>query len=457
MWLVIFIDLIFLNIELFGIYSFWHLISPAGVRYLSVNEVILCWNVTYLLSVLLVNPIAQNRLSRPEQVAARVFKTGLLQQLLFISSIAFLGSKLLTVPLALAQVAITLVLLFVSRMLSRELIKMIRRLGRSSRKVVYVGSSSNVVELYKNMGKELSTGYRIIGYFDDAASENYGEKLPYLGTVSDVIGYLEKNQIDQLYCALPSTRSNEVREILTYCENHLVRFYSVPNVRNYVRRKMNMEFINDVPVLSIREEALRYPLNRALKRAFDIVFSLLFICTIFIPILIVVSIIIKIKSPGPIFFKQKRNGLNGKEFMCYKFRSMKVNADADKVQATENDPRKYPFGDFMRRTNIDELPQFLNVLKGDMSIVGPRPHMLKHTEEYSALINRYMVRHFAKPGITGWAQVQGCRGETKELWQMEERIEKDIWYIEHWTFWLDLRIIYLTVRNTLAHNETNAY
>lgn len=197
--------------------------------------------------------------------------------------------------------------------------------------------------------------------------------------------------------------------------------------------------------------------NRFIKRTFDIFCSSLFLFTIFPFIYLFVAIVIKITSPGPVFFKQKRNGINGKEFYCYKFRSMKVNAQADTLQATEHDPRKTKFGDFMRKTNIDELPQFINVLKGDMSLVGPRPHMVKHTEEYSALIGKYMVRHLIKPGITGWAQVTGCRGETKELYQMEERVKRDIWYVENWSFWLDLRIMYLTVKNMVLRNEKMAY
>lgn len=160
--------------------------------------------------------------------------------------------------------------------------------------------------------------------------------------------------------------------------------------------------------------------------------------------------------PGPVFFKQKRNGLNDKEFYCYKFRSMRVNTQADSLQATKDDPRKTRWGNIMRKTSIDELPQFINVLLGDMSVVGPRPHMLKHTEEYSKLINKYMVRHFVKPGITGWSQVTGYRGETKELKDMEGRIRGDIWYIEHWSFGLDLFIIYKTVANAI-HGEKNAY
>ena len=165
------------------------------------------------------------------------------------------------------------------------------------------------------------------------------------------------------------------------------------------------------------------------------------------------AIAIKLSSPGPVFFKQKRSGLYGREFYCYKFRTMKVNVDADNLQATKDDPRKTRVGEFLRHTSIDELPQFINVFKGDMSIVGPRPHMLKHTEEYSKLIDTYMVRHAVKPGITGWAQVTGYRGQTEELWQMEGRVEKDIWYIEHWSFALDLKIMAFTVINAIKGEE----
>lgn len=188
----------------------------------------------------------------------------------------------------------------------------------------------------------------------------------------------------------------------------------------------------------------------------DLAISIIFLIFFFPWILIIVAIIMKLTMPGPIFFKQKRTGFQGKTFTCYKFRSMKVNNEADKLQATKNDPRKTRWGEIMRRTNIDELPQFINVLLGNMSVVGPRPHMVSQTKAYSTLINKYMMRHFAKPGITGWAQVTGFRGETKELWQMEARVEADVWYIENWSFWLDVRIIYLTVRN-LIRGDKQAY
>ena len=179
---------------------------------------------------------------------------------------------------------------------------------------------------------------------------------------------------------------------------------------------------------------------------------LLFYPLVYIP----VAIAIKLSSPGPVYFRQERTGYLGDTFKCLKFRTMRVNANSDKYQATQNDPRKTRVGDFLRRTSIDELPQFINVWRGDMSIVGPRPHMLKHTEDYTRLVDSYMVRHAVKPGITGWAQVNGLRGLTDELWKMERRVEHDVWYIENWTFLLDLKIMVRTVINAVQ-GEKNAF
>lgn len=202
----------------------------------------------------------------------------------------------------------------------------------------------------------------------------------------------------------------------------MVNFYSVPNLRNYLYNRVYFNMMGNVPYLSLNVNPLANMNKRLVKRGFDVIFSSLFLCTLFPLFFIVVVVITKTTMPGPIFFKQRRNGLNGKPFNCLKFRSMKVNTDSDRLQATKDDPRKTKWGNIMRKTSIDELPQFINVLLGDMSIVGPRPHMEKHTDEYSKLIDKYMMRHLVKPGITGWSQVTGYRGETKELWQMEGRV-----------------------------------
>lgn len=337
------------------------------------------------------------------------------------------------------------------------LVKMYRRKGGNLRYVVLVGATTSNLELYHEMMDDSFTGYRVNGYFDFEPNPRFPEKCPYLGKPEEVPAYLKDHpQVQHLFCGLPSVHRDYIIPIINYCENHLVHFNSVPNLHNYLQNRVYLNMLGDVPYLSLRRDPLSETANKVVKRTFDIVFSLLFLCTLFPLILLVVAILTKLTMPGPLFFRQKRNGLNDKEFYVIKFRSMKVNAEADTLQATKDDPRKTKWGNIMRKTNLDEMPQFINVLLGDMSIVGPRPHMLKHTEEYSKLINKYMVRHFVKPGITGWSQVTGYRGETKELKDMEGRIRGDIWYIEHWSFWLDLYIIYKTVANVFQ-GEKNAY
>lgn len=340
------------------------------------------------------------------------------------------------------------------RLLIRLMIKLWRMKDSHINKVVLVGSTSNNRALYKELVCMPYLGYKVLGYFDHEPNGLVASECKYLGKPEDVIDFLSTHRdVHELYCCLPSRDYGVIVKIVNYCQNNLVRFYSVPNVRNYLHHRMYFNMLGDVPYLSFYREPLTIPINRVIKRLFDIGFSLCFLCTLFIPILIIVTIITKLTMPGPVFFRQKRNGLNDKEFYCLKFRSMKVNDQADTLQATKDDPRKTKWGEIMRKTNIDELPQFINVLLGQMSVVGPRPHMLKHTEEYSKLIDKYMVRHFVKPGVTGWSQVTGFRGETKELSQMEGRVKGDIWYIEHWSFGLDLYIIYKTLANAIKGDE----
>ena len=242
---------------------------------------------------------------------------------------------------------------------------------------------------------------------------------------------------------------------MRFCDANFIKFYYVPRMIGNYNLNLKPEKFGSIHLFTNHKEPLRSFGNRLLKRTFDVVVSSL-VCIVMLPFLPIIALIIKHQSPGPLLFKQKRTGMNGETFTCYKFRSMHVNKAADTQQATQDDPRKFPFGNFMRKSNLDEFPQFFNVLIGNMSIVGPRPHMLLHTEVYSEQIGRYMVRHFCKPGITGWAQVTGFRGETREIWQMEERIRRDIWYIENWSFSLDLQIIFLTFTSIFKHDK-NAY
>ncbi len=330
-----------------------------------------------------------------------------------------------------------------------------RRRSRERHRVIFVGSSRSLVGLYEEMEDNPLSNYKVLGYFD--TDENPTFEAEYLGGLDQIENYIKNNKVSGLYCALHSNMEDAILKVVRICERNIVRFYSVPSLHNYLMRPVTIEFLGDTPLLNIRTEPLSRIDNRIIKRTFDIVMSITFLIFIFPFVFIILGSLIKLSSPGPIIFRQRRNGLGGKEFWIYKFRSMRINDKADIQQASEDDPRKTRIGDFMRRTNFDELPQFINVLLGDMSVVGPRPHMVKQTGEYSKLINSYMVRHFVKPGLTGWAQISGYRGEIRELREMRARVKYDIWYMEHWSFSLDIYIVYKTTMTMLFGSDEQAY
>jgi undecaprenyl-phosphate galactose phosphotransferase/putative colanic acid biosynthesis UDP-glucose lipid carrier transferase len=339
------------------------------------------------------------------------------------------------------------------RVLFLELIKAVRKKGYNFRTVIIVGMGKSGLNIYSFLSKDLSYGYKILGFFEDEP-EDYSKKFNVLGKVSEVKEYVENNAVDEVYITLSDYPSIKIKEIIDACEHNLIRIKFVPNFNKFTQtRRVSIDFYGNIPVVSLRKEPLESPLNRLIKRLFDMIFSLTMIVFLFSWLFPILMLLVKLTSKGPIFFKQERSGEDNKPFICWKFRTMAVNNDADKVQATKNDARITKIGKFFRKTNIDELPQFFNVLIGNMSVVGPRPHMLKHTEEYSGLIKNYLVRHFIKPGITGWSQVNGLRGETTELDQMTTRVEFDIWYIENWTFLLDIKIIVKTILNMVKGDE----
>jgi len=236
-----------------------------------------------------------------------------------------------------------------------------------------------------------------------------------------------------------------------------MRVRVIPEFSEYLSQTFSIDYVKNIPIMKLRSEPLKSFENIAIKRIFDIVFSLLSIVLLFSWLFPIIAIIIKLTSKGPVFFVQERTGKDGEPFNCFKFRSMTVNALSDNLQATKNDARVTKFGAIARKTSIDELPQIINVLLNNMSLVGPRPHMLKHTEEYRVLVDKFMVRHFAKPGVTGWAQINGYRGETKFVKDMENRALADIWYIENWSFFLDVKIVFTTAFSMFFKKDENAF
>lgn len=335
----------------------------------------------------------------------------------------------------------------------------IRKNGRTrlfeSRNVVIVGYGKIGRDLAEFFDHHPDRGYRLIGFFDDYPNNFKDDKL-YKGLTSDCINFLVSNKIHEIFCTLKISEINKVHQLMVYADKHLIRFRFVPEFYDYGIKELLVESFGHIPIISLRPEPQENVLNRFFKRAFDCIFSLFIIIFILSWVFPILAILIKLESKGPILFMQLRSGRDNKPFMCYKFRSMEINCDADEKQASLNDKRITKIGAFMRRTSIDELPQFFNVLIGNMSTVGPRPHMLTHTKQYAQLIDRYMVRHFLKPGITGWAQVQGLRGETPTTELMQKRVESDVWYLENWSFLLDLKIIFLTIWNSLK-GDKNAF
>lgn len=452
------VDLLMLN----GILILFRMWSPT-LQTWSVGRTETLWvvcNLAMALSMWKFSTIIHLRMVSGGDILRKVFELTVTQTL-----IAYLIMKLIEVNRPIGWMLVDLgicqmLVMTVLRVLERLAIKQFRQLGMNTRTVTFVGDDSELSTLYTMLKGNPTLGYRVVGLYTNtnpiAEQDEKDNKIPVFGTVSDLIEAVEREEPltlgDELYVCLSRREREKVKILSDYCDRHVIRFYYVPISVEQLGMRLKRELYEDMELFTTYEVPLEYPMHKSLKRLFDLVMSLI-VLIVGIPLLPIVALIIKIQSPGPVFFRQERTGYNGKNFLCYKFRSMRVNKDADKLQATENDPRKFPFGNFMRKYNIDELPQFWNVFKGDMSVVGPRPHMLYHTEKYSQLIERYMVRHFVKPGITGWAQVTGYRGETRELWQMEKRVKQDIWYIENWTIWLDLRIIWMTFRTMVVHDK----
>lgn len=279
-----------------------------------------------------------------------------------------------------------------------------------------------------------------------------------LGDYINVESYLRSNAnyINKLIYFHSDLNKNEVQQIVQLCRGRFIDFEVVPTGIDFFEKGVHVEQLAHLPIFRRGKEPLCRIENKVLKRSFDILFSILVIVLIFPWLIPIVALLIKLESNGPIFFIQNRTGYWDKPFSCLKFRTMTVNAQSNRQQATKDDVRITRIGAFLRKTNLDELPQFFNVLLGDMSVVGPRPHMLQHTEDYSKLIERFMIRHEVKPGITGWAQVSGWRGPTAEIYKMRKRAEYDVYYIENWSFWFDCKCIFLTIANMFV-GEENAF
>jgi len=317
-----------------------------------------------------------------------------------------------------------------------------RKNGYNFRNVIILGNTPDTQSLENYFLTNNWHGYRFLGFFDEKQDKNHN----IIGNWNDLKPFIEKNNVDEIYLAwngIPKDKMSEITEIIS---DYPVKVRIVPNLGTFTYKSAELINYGILPVIQINPGPLSYLYNRLVKRIFDIIISLIVIVTL-LPWLTAILYIASIfGSHEGVFFKQKRTRIDGKVFTCLKFRSMRINVDADKKQATKGDNRITALGRILRKASIDEIPQFINVLKGDMSVVGPRPHMLEHTEQYRKLIKKFMLRHTVKPGLTGLAQVSGFRGEIKSIDDIRHRVEMDVNYIENWSFGLDMKIILYTFR-----------
>lgn len=353
----------------------------------------------------------------------------------------------------------SLISISLERFIIRKTLNFLRIKGRNLRNILIVGAGKVGWSFYETIKMNPHFGYKLVGFLDDK-KYNYlnGE---YLGSIKELNNILEKKRIDNVIIALPSYATSKLEEVMRICESYTTRVKVIPDYSNIFAGKYSVSMFGKFPILSFGEDKINDLNWRFLKRTFDTVVTIFVFAFIFSWLWPLIAITIKIFSPGPVFFKQERWGKNNKKFIAYKFRTMvprceEFDENGKFIQASPNDARITKIGKILRKTNLDELPQFINVLKGEMSIVGPRPHPTPLNLESKKNVKKYLVRHLVKPGITGWAQANGYRGETKDIILMQKRVEYDIWYIDNWSFWLDIQIIFLTVWRMLK-GDSHAY
>ncbi len=325
--------------------------------------------------------------------------------------------------------------------------------SKNRRPVVIVGISVASIHFKEFVEERPEYGITILGFF----SEKSNEKVDILGDYEDVIPFCKNNKVSEIICSVDKLNKETINNILEFTENNFVSLKLIPDSAGYMGRNFVTTFIEHIPLLALRKNPFDEATNQFLKRSFDILFSLVVIVFILSWLTPIIAILIRINSKGNVFFSQERSGIRNKSFRCFKFRTMKFDKNAEFKQATKNDSRITKIGAFLRKTSLDELPQFFNVLIGNMSIVGPRPHPVKLTEEYSQKVDKYMVRHLVKPGITGLSQVMGYRGETQhDLYLMKMRVRMDRFYIDNWSFYLDLKVVWATIL-LMFRKDNNAY
>lgn len=355
-----------------------------------------------------------------------------------------------------SNVFILIALIIISRLICDQIFRLIFSKNNSADKVLILGYNETSIKLADYLNKELPR-YQLVGFAENKNNIHSVSNYPILADLEHAFKIAVQYDVRQIFSTISPKQNSFVRKLIRDAEDACIRFRMVPDFSSITDKNFKINYLNDLPVFSTHNESLDDQGNIYFKRFLDLTISLFVIIFILSWLIPLIGLLIKLESKGPVIFSQFRTGMNKHQFECFKFRSMKLNTEADSIQATKNDSRVTKLGKFLRKTSLDEFPQFINVLKGEMSIVGPRPLMIKHTEEYSKIVDEYMLRHFLKPGITGWAQIHGLRGEITDQSLIIKRVSYDLWYLENWSIALDLKIIFLTFFNLVFKKQNNAY
>jgi len=355
----------------------------------------------------------------------------------------------------LTWMVVTPVMLVVVALVLREISRSLLRLPGNARSVVFAGCNEVSLSLSQRLAANSELCMTVLGFFDDRSAERLdvaGDQVRLLGKLPELAEFVKRRQVEVIFIALPIRHVRRVMDLIDELRDTTISIYYVPDILVFDLIQARTGEIMGIPVVSMCETPF-HGVSGFMKRAMDVIFSLLILVPA-APFLLLIALMVKLTSPGPAIFRQRRYGLDGREITVYKFRTMTVVEDGDEVvQASKADPRITPIGRFLRRYSLDELPQLINVLQGRMSLVGPRPHAVAHNEQYRKLIKGYMMRHKVLPGITGLAQVNGCRGETAKLEDMEARVNFDLEYLRHWSPMLDMKILLLTALQLFGHER----
>lgn len=407
--------------------------------------------ITWLLISFFVGFYEVYRFTTPVEILSKILKQFLVFCLVVIAYFPFAKESIFSGKAIAIFMTISFILVILIKYLLFYYLKKYRIItGSNYRNAIIIGHTQEAKNLKELFEKRNDYGYRFFGYFSDKKTN---EEVK--GKVADIKNYVIENKIDEIYCSLNEITNEQLKDLVEFADENNKTIKFIPDTKQIFSKNLKIDYYEMFPVLSLQRTLLHEPTTKAFKRVFDILFSLFVIVFLLSWLMPLLAILIKLESKGPVFFKQGRPGLDEEEFFCYKFRSMQINQTTER-EASKNDPRVTKIGRFLRKSSLDEMPQFFNVLVGDMSVVGPRPHLWSQNKAYGNKVKKYMVRHYVKPGITGLAQVKGFRGEIETDEDMINRIKFDVFYIENWSFVLDLKIIIQTVIN-IFKGEEKAY